>query len=213
MTEHSMKIIAAPGEGVLEIRRSRFLAFVRACGSREEAERLREHLRRDHPKATHHVWAWRLLEPGTAAVRERCDDDGEPGGTAGRPTLQALQARAVVNALAVTVRYFGGIKLGAGGLTRAYGNAANAALSAAVLEEHVPRVWLRVRIPFPLLNVVEAQLARARIPVLARRFDSSPELICEVPRASVADLELQLREASGGQVSLEELDPAGGGPA
>jgi uncharacterized YigZ family protein len=211
MTGRSIKIVASPGEGVLEIRRSRFLAFVHACDSREEAERLLEHLRHAHPKATHHVWAWRLLEPGTAAIRERCDDDGEPGGTAGRPTLQALQARAVVNALAVTVRYFGGIKLGAGGLTRAYGNAANAALSAAVLQEHVPRVLLRVRIPFPLLNVVEAQLARARIPVLARRFDPSPELVCEVSRASVADLELELREVSGGQALLDELDPSGGG--
>ncbi len=199
-----MHIIVQSGEAAHEVKRSRFLSSAHACAAQEEIASTLARLRSEHPKANHHVWAWRMLEPTGRGIAERCDDDGEPGGTAGRPTLQALQGRAVVNALVVTVRYFGGIKLGAGGLVRAYGTAAHAALTAARLAEHVPTARIRVRAPFALAGTVEALCARAGATVLGRRFDPDPELLCEVPRVKMEALLRDLREASGGRVAAEE---------
>ncbi|MFH1145067.1 MAG: YigZ family protein, partial [Candidatus Eisenbacteria bacterium] len=185
------------------------LATVYPCASAAEAESRLQESRAAHPKATHHVWAWRLLDRGSG-ILERCDDDGEPGGTAGRPTLQVLQARAIVGAAVVTVRYFGGIKLGAGGLVRAYGAAANAALSDAHVREHIPLLRLRIKLPFPLLGSVESALGREGAVVIGRRFDPEPELLCEVPRGRVKALGDLLGELGAGRISIEPLDVASG---
>jgi len=199
-------IVVAEGKAEIEIRRSRFVALVRPCASPAEAQTQLGDMRILHPKATHHVWAWRLLDPSGRAVLERSDDDGEPGGTAGRPTLQALQVHGIVRGVAVTARYFGGIKLGAGGLVRAYAAAAHAAVAAAVLRPHVPIVRLRIDAPFALLGALEALLERSGSRVLERRFDPDPVLIVEIPAERAAGFEAALRETSGGRATLRLED-------
>ena len=96
-----------------------------------EAKARLDHWRRAHPAATHHCWAWRLGDPPL----ERSSDDGEPGGTAGEPMLRVLRGAELSDVLAVVVRWFGGTKLGKGGLARAYGGAVREALLALQVSE------------------------------------------------------------------------------
>lgn len=133
-------------EAVIE--NSRFLAYVWPAAGPEEAADLLEQVRAAHPDATHHCWAYKFAEA------QRFSDDGEPGGTAGRPMLEVLLKRELDMLLAVVVRYYGGKKLGAGGLVRAYSGTLSNALDQAGVREVVDLVTLRVAAPFALVDTV-----------------------------------------------------------
>jgi uncharacterized YigZ family protein len=120
--------VAAETEHETEISRSRFLCALAPATTEAEAQAFIARVRTRHPAATHHCHAYLL---GADAAVQRSSDDGEPGGTAGVPMLQMLLRRHVHDTVAVVSRYFGGTKLGAGGLIRAYGGAVGAALDAA----------------------------------------------------------------------------------
>lgn len=127
---------------------SRFLALVRPIADVGEAAELLERAKSEHPDATHHCWAYRVGET------QRFSDDGEPGGTAGRPMLEVIIKRDLDHVAAVVVRYFGGKKLGAGGLVRAYSGAVAKALDAAGVREVVDMRRLTVRAPFAHVDAV-----------------------------------------------------------
>jgi putative IMPACT (imprinted ancient) family translation regulator len=136
---------AAAGESELRVKGSRFLARVEPCGSRAAAEARLEEIRRTFHDASHVCWAWRLRsepEPG-----EAWSDAGEPSGTAGVPIIGALRAEALWDVLGVVVRWFGGTRLGRGGLARAYRDAAAGAVLKAGRVEVVPGVRLEVQVP------------------------------------------------------------------
>lgn len=137
---------------------SRFIARVRPVRSAAEAEELIASARRDHPDATHHCWAYKVGE----AVR--FSDDGEPGGTAGRPMLEVMLKRGLDGCAAVVIRYFGGRKLGAGGLVRAYGAAVARALDAAGVRTLTAYHRLRVRAPFASADAVLRELGPGATP-------------------------------------------------
>ncbi len=107
----------------IEIKKSRFIAYLVPVA---ELESKLKDLRKKHKKARHFVWAYRYIDEGV--LREKASDDGEPSGTAGRPVLNVLQKRGIEGYAVVVVRYFGGIKLGAGGLVKAYTKAASTLL-------------------------------------------------------------------------------------
>lgn len=112
---------------------SRFIATVVPVSNEAAAKAALEEIVHEMPDATHHCWAWRIASP----VIDRAGDDGEPSGSAGRPILAALSGRDIVDTAVIVTRYFGGTKLGVGGLVRAYGGAAGQAL------DHAPtKVWL-----------------------------------------------------------------------
>lgn len=139
--------LVAPAEAEIEIRKSRFLACALPVADRESALQAVATLRARCPDARHHCWAYLLGNPAGSASAGM-DDDGEPAGTAGRPILNVLQHRNVGDTLIVVVRWFGGIKLGAGGLMRAYSQAAQTVLDQAELVERVPMQRLRIVLPF-----------------------------------------------------------------
>lgn len=124
-------------------KRSRFLTDIFPVETEEEARAFLEQVRKQHHDARHHCWCYRLRESGI----ERYSDDGEPQGTAGQPMLNVFQRENVTNVLCVVTRYFGGVLLGAGGLTRAYAKGAKDGLDAAGIS--VKRLWSRVEIPCP----------------------------------------------------------------
>ena len=124
---------------------SRFRAEAVPVAGREPAEDRIAAVRAREHQATHHCSAYRL---GPAGDDFRYDDDGEPSGTAGQPILRQIDARELTNTLVVVTRYFGGTELGTGGLMRAYGDAASAALDRASLVEHVVRTPVRVRFDY-----------------------------------------------------------------
>lgn len=138
---------AREGCGELEDRGSRFLAWVFPVRNEEEFLDRLEAVRAAHPKARHHCWAWRL------GSEYRFQDDGEPGGTAGRPLLQALDAAGLDEAAVVCVRYFGGTLLGTGGLVRAYGGAAARAAQDAGRARIVVLQSVPLRLPFARLGL------------------------------------------------------------
>ncbi|MEF2277031.1 YigZ family protein [Deinococcus sp. YIM 134068] len=127
---------------------SEFLAFAQRADTPEEALAQLASLRARYPDATHHCWAYRV------GPLTRFSDDGEPGGTAGAPILRATEGQAVDHVMVVVVRYFGGVKLGTGGLARAYGGTAAECLRTAPHETVRPRVTLVVGVPFEGLGAL-----------------------------------------------------------
>jgi uncharacterized YigZ family protein len=132
-----------------EEKRRRFIAHLWPIKSKEEGFAHFEIIKQEHPEARHHCWAYVIGDP-EQALAAGFNDDGEPGGTAGKPMLNVLMQRKVGNVFAVVVRYFGGIKLGAGGLTRAYGQAVSGALDAAELVMVVPTQAVSIQVEFAL---------------------------------------------------------------
>jgi len=117
------------------------------AASREAALAFVESVRADYPDARHHCWAYLLGNPASAASAAM-NDDGEPGGTAGKPILNVIQHKRIGDVIVVVTRYFGGIKLGAGGLVRAYAGATQQVLADLPLLEHRPRRRYRLRFDF-----------------------------------------------------------------
>ena len=136
--------LAAPARHELVVKKSRFLGCVEPCADRASALARVAELRAEHPGAVHVCWA--LLAGGHSAA----NDDGEPGGTAGRPMLDVLRHQDLEGVQATVVRYFGGVKLGAGGLVRAYTDTIAQALLTAEKVERVAQVELGCELPYEL---------------------------------------------------------------
>lgn len=127
----------------IEIKKSDFIAYAYSVTSREQAMTYVEQLKNQYPDARHHCWAYIIGDPNNT-TSAGFDDDGEPSGTAGRPILNVLQHKAIGNVIIIVVRYFGGIKLGAGGLTRAYAGSAQAVIDEMKLVPYIPMVQVQI---------------------------------------------------------------------
>ena len=127
----------------IEIKKSRFIAYATHITSREAGMVWLAEIKAQFPDARHHCWAYQIGNPN-CATNAGMGDDGEPSGTAGKPILNVLQHKKIGDVMVVVVRFFGGIKLGAGGLTRAYGQAAQAVMEILPTEQEVPKTQLEV---------------------------------------------------------------------
>lgn len=150
----------------IEIKGSKFIAFLMPISMYEEQM---VYLRSIHPKAVHFVSATRSLNEFDQIV-EYSGDDGEPKGTSGKPTLSVLQGHELINAAIITVRYFGGTKLGPGGLVRAYAEAANAAFAKAVLLPYEKLCIQNVMCDYSAVSIVEYEMTRKGIRCVAKAF-------------------------------------------
>lgn len=131
----------------LTIKKSEFIAYAYPVASREEAMFHVEQLREQYADARHHCWAYIIGDPNNT-TSAGFDDDGEPNGTAGKPILNVLQHKSIGNVIIIVVRYFGGVKLGAGGLTRAYAGSAQAAVDEMILSPYVAVVQVQILADF-----------------------------------------------------------------
>ena len=147
--------LAQPVHSELVIKKSRFIGCVQPVADRAAALAVVAALRAEHPQAAHVCWA--LMAGGQSAA----NDDGEPGGTAGRPMLEVLRHQQIEGALATVVRYFGGVKLGAGGLVRAYTDAIAQSLIGAALVPLVRQRSLWCAVPYALEGLVRRELIAA----------------------------------------------------
>lgn len=143
----SYTVLATAIESATEEKNSDFLTFLHPVSSREEAMVFIDQYRKKYPDANHVCWAY-VIGNTRQPLTQAFSDDGEPSGTAGKPMLHVLTERDVGNSLAVVVRYFGGVKLGAGGLVRAYSAAVSNAVNRAELLEVTPKVQLQITINF-----------------------------------------------------------------
>ncbi len=139
-------VLAADVETELVEKRSRFLTRLHRVGTVEQADALLRAARAEHPDARHHCTALVLAETPQRALVHRSNDDGEPAGTAGMPMLQALVQAGLVDTFAIVIRYFGGIKLGAGGLIRAYTAGIEQAVAAATLLRRTELVVAQIEV-------------------------------------------------------------------
>ena len=135
MSGDYVRTIAVDAQFELEVRKSRFIGHAVRVAGEDAARASIQHLRKQYWDANHNCTAWRIGEDGKS---QRSNDDGEPSGTAGTPILEVLNQRRLTDVLVVVTRYFGGIKLGAGGLIRAYGSTASAVLDSAGVVERRP---------------------------------------------------------------------------
>ena len=134
-----------------EVKKSKFIAFLTPFS---EFDALLSRLKNEHPKAAHIVWAYRILNKFNQIV-ENQSDDGEPKGTSGTPCLNALRGAELINTAVLVVRYFGGIKLGTGGLVRAYGGSVNLAINSAILTPFEIKRRCEFFVPFSLISKFE----------------------------------------------------------
>ncbi len=146
-------------EVIYEIKKSRFITRVANISNKENAKTFLEQAKRDYPDARHHCWAYQFgppHSPHSAAM----SDDGEPSGTAGKPILNVIQHKDIGDIMIVVIRYFGGIKLGAGGLVRAYSNAAQQAIENLTTKKEVATVPITVKCDFSQEQTVRHWLTK-----------------------------------------------------
>lgn len=153
-----MNRIKAPHSAEISIKNSKFIAYLFPIADVAEAETRLAQVKREHPKARHWCYAYRL-----GAEEYRCNDDGEPSGTAGLPIYQQLLSFDVSDSLAVVVRYFGGILLGTGGLIKAYKESTRAALQTAELEVLIPQIIFRATADYAQMSTLYNYCQRAII--------------------------------------------------
>ncbi len=197
-----MNVIDREGRAEIEIRKSRFLARTLRAAAPDAALALLRGVRDENKDARHHCWAWRI---GPAAEQARYSDDGEPSGTAGPPILNVLARRDLTNVLLVVTRWFGGIKLGAGGLARAYGQAAKAAVDASAPRALRRLVTYRIELPHAALPPFEHYLAGQGFEVTDRAFDEAAGLTVRIPEESEAEFLSRYNALVGGRRPCREL--------
>lgn len=198
--------IIAPVHHELVIKKSRFIACVQPMANRADAQAVVASLWAQHPGAAHVCWA--LLAGGQSAAV----DDGEPSGTAGRPMLDVMRHQDLEGVQATVVRYFGGIKLGAGGLVRAYTDSVAQALLGAQKVAIVKLRTLRCTVPYSLEGLVRRELDLAQATLLQVAHGDDVQFAFSLPQDAAPALAARLTEAGHGRIAWlkdEEEDAAG----
>lgn len=173
-------IVSRPSTSEYEIKKSRFIGVAMPCDSEQSALKQLRQLAGQHPSANHLAFAWRIRAP-EGFITDRFFDAGEPSGTAGRPILAPLQGGDLINTVVAVIRYFGGIKLGTGGLTRAYGNAAKLAIDAAEKLPWVEMAQFKLQIDYSQLQMLEYQLKQLHGRIIDQQFTDTVTVIIELP--------------------------------
>lgn len=187
--------ILAPVHHELLIKKSRFIACVQPMADRAGAQQVVAGLRAQHPGAAHVCWA--LLAGGQSAAV----DDGEPSGTAGRPMLDVLRHQDLEGVLATVVRYFGGVKLGAGGLVRAYTDSVAQALLQADKIAIIRKTVLRCSAPYPLEGLVRREIDGAGATLLDVAHGNDVVFAFSLPEAAAGAFAARLNEAGHGRIA------------
>lgn len=195
----TLSTLAQPCRHQEEIRKSRFLAQAAPVESTEQALAFVREV--GDPAATHNCWAYRIGQD------YRFNDDGEPGGTAGRPILQAIEGQQMDRVAVVVTRWFGGIKLGAGGLVRAYGGSAAECLRRAERVPIVAMARLGLHCDFAELALLKARLKDLQAEVEHEAFGADGvELQLRLPDSRVAEACLRISDISRGRSEARRLD-------
>ncbi len=187
--------LAAAAHSELIIKKSRFIGCVQPMADRTSAQAVVDGLRREHPGAAHVCWA--LLAGGQSAAV----DDGEPSGTAGRPMLDVLRHQELDGVLATVVRYFGGVKLGAGGLVRAYTDCVAQALLLADKVTLQRQHTLRCQVPYALEGLLRREITAAGAELLAVEHGSLVALQWRLPEAAASAMVVRLNDAGQGRIA------------
>ncbi|MGI5901371.1 MAG: YigZ family protein [Desulfitobacteriia bacterium] len=193
--------IAREASAEQTIEKSRFIALVFSVQTKEEAQKNLDQVKKDWPNARHYVYAYRLYKN----KYEKASDDGEPQGTGGRPVLDHLQYNKIWDAQIIVVRYFGGILLGTGGLTRAYGSTARLALDKAGLVKMIPYVLYRLTVPYTWYGQIKHGLTQKGWQYDNEVFEENVTLEVRIPLEQQTYFEQWLDETTNKQVQREMI--------
>ena len=178
-----------------EIKKSRFIARAANVSTPDDALAFLERIR--EPRATHHCWAYKIGQ------NYRFSDDGEPGGTAGKPIFNAIEKQNIDGVMVVVVRYFGGVKLGAGGLVRAYGGCAAKCLQTAKLKRMVTVTEVKLRVGFDHIGTLYTIIDQFGATKLEEAYrDTGLEIKLKIDQADCQELVAALTNASAGRIEL-----------
>ena len=183
-------------------KKSRFLGEARGVNSAEEAREIVTALREEHPRSRHVVWAYILGRDGSL---KGMSDDGEPHGTAGRPVLDHIGGENLTGTLVTVVRYYGGVKLGTGGLCSAYGRSAGEALGAMSREPLIERSRVELGVEYSIYEPILRLLNQAGGRMLTEDFGAAVRLSLEIPTAGLDSFRLAVSDASRGAAFFKTL--------
>ncbi|TRV76655.1 YigZ family protein [Streptomyces sp. 130] len=198
--QEEYRTVARAGVHESEINRSRFICALAPAATEEEAQEFIARVRREHPTATHNCYAYVI---GADASVQKASDDGEPGGTAGVPMLQMLTRREVCYAVAVVTRYYGGVKLGAGGLIRAYGGVVGEALDALGTRTRRRFRLATVTVGHQRAGRLENELRATGRTVREVRYAAEVTIEIALPDADVEAFRRWLADATAGEARVE----------
>ena len=165
------------------IKKSRFIGVIAPCATENAALQELKQLDMLHPNATHIAFSYRIKTPQGLVCRFH--DAGEPTGTAGKPIYQHLEGKQLINVLVAVIRYFGGVKLGAGGLTRAYGNTARQVIETADIIEYVEFATLELTLDYKQISMLEYQLKKLDGQILKQDFSERVKVSVSLPVANL----------------------------
>lgn len=196
------RTVKQASEVKLEINKSLFIAYVSPAETEEAAVNFIQDIKKHHREATHNCSAYVVGQHGHC---QKADDDGEPTGTAGRPILEVIHKSDVKNTVIVVTRYFGGIKLGAGGLIRAYTKAAADGLEAALVIEKQLHTRMAIELSYHLLGTVENQLRLRNYPIENKVFTEVVQLVVLTRKGSEDDLIQLIDDCTAAQAPIQSI--------
>lgn len=185
------------------IKKSRFLSFIKRTESEEEAKAFIADIKKEHKAATHNCSAYIV---GKSALIQKADDDGEPQGTAGVPILEVLKKEELYNVTVVVTRYYGGIKLGAGGLIRAYSQGASSAVQEAGRAVEVPVIPLTVTLDYTFTSKFEHFLGTTDASIVSQDYTDKVSYVIHVKEKGADEIVNTLREITSNSFYYEAGD-------
>lgn len=191
------KTIKADGSMEWEVKKSRFLCQLKRVSTEDEAKAFIQSIKKEHWKANHNCSAYLI---GANSEIQRSSDDGEPSGTAGVPMLEVLKKNELINVCVVVTRYFGGVKLGAGGLIRAYAHSVSQGLQAVGLVMGKSQQEVFLELDYSLLGKLQNSLDANMIKDTL--FTDKVTVICAVDEEKVSDFEAEMIDLLQGQVTI-----------
>ncbi|MFP4618458.1 MAG: IMPACT family protein [Spirochaetaceae bacterium] len=194
-----MRIPAEPARAEIEIKNSKFIALAERAPDRDTVKRRVEELWKLHAEAAHIVWAFIAGKRGDIFGMS---DDGEPQGTAGRPVLEVIKGSAIVDLTVMVIRYFGGTKLGTGGLVKAYTEAAQAAIAALPTEERVLRVSFSLTLPYSRYRPSRELLEERGAAIVEESFAEEVTLSGSIPAGEKETLQNKIADITSGASSM-----------
>jgi uncharacterized YigZ family protein len=200
--EMSYNIAGISVEDETVIQKSRFICYLTPCTSPEQAKAIVKEVIELHPQARHHCYAF-VTKAAHDSQGYGFSDDGEPSGTAGRPMLSALEYSGIGEVCAVVVRYFGGIKLGTGGLQRAYGGSVKQALTLMTSQFKIAKSMKTLQCEYHQIDDVIHILKQCNADILAQTYLQSVDFKVNVPLEEIESLQKQLQSLSAGAINLK----------
>jgi uncharacterized YigZ family protein len=195
--------VGKSAESSLRIKGSRFLGFAVPVDLAERFKSILQERTKRYHDATHHCWAYRILADDKVVATS--SDGGEPSGTAGKPILSVIQGRNLMNAGVIVTRYFGGTKLGTGGLARAYADCASRTLDRANIVSQIIREEVMLRFPYEMMNVVMQIIDRYKAVIVHSDYEQNPKLTVMVPRSQVVHFQKELADGCRGNIEFTKV--------